>query len=172
MAATIKNNTAFIIKSINEISNNAPGKKALQKLVYLIQEKGVNLGFDFGLHFYGTYCRELDTEATTLGFDEIVKFDYSDKYSHKMNVSSNFNVEADLPALEIQMILDVIDKFKNKSPYELELLSTALYVHSHIEDKSKNSIIDGVKKIKGEKYTDKEIEDAIDYFDFFNKVIL
>ena len=49
----IADNAAHIVKRINDIWGKKPGKKTLQKLVYLIQQKGINLNYDYGIHFYG-----------------------------------------------------------------------------------------------------------------------
>ena len=51
----VSNNVAYIIKRINEEWGKKPGKKILQKMVFLIEEKGIDLGYEYGLHFYGPY---------------------------------------------------------------------------------------------------------------------
>ena len=35
--------------------NQAPGKKMVQKLIYLIERKGVDLGLNYSIHFYRPY---------------------------------------------------------------------------------------------------------------------
>lgn len=67
----ISNNAAYIIKRINDIWGEKPGKKTLQKMVSLIEQKGVNLGYDYGLHFYGPYSGSLDATTTSLGADGV-----------------------------------------------------------------------------------------------------
>ena len=52
MSEKVVNNVAYIIKCISEICEENPGKKTLQKLVFLIEQKGVNLNLEYGLHFY------------------------------------------------------------------------------------------------------------------------
>ena len=37
-----------------------PGKKMLQKLMYLISRKGVDLGLNYSIHFFGPYSSKLD----------------------------------------------------------------------------------------------------------------
>ena len=44
-------------KKITEI-NGAPCKKTLQKIVFLIEAKHVNIGCDYGIHFYGPYSAD------------------------------------------------------------------------------------------------------------------
>ena len=55
---------------------------------------------------------------------------------------------------------EVIDEFAKDSPNELELVATTLYVYKQIEDVSK--VKSGVIKIKGNKYSEKRIDAAID----------
>ena len=61
---------------MHEISHHRPVKKALQKTVFLIEQKGVSLGYDYVLHFYGPYCAELDQETAQLRTNGIIKFEY------------------------------------------------------------------------------------------------
>jgi len=57
----------ILIPIIDKISHyQIPGKKVLQKLVYLIEKKGLNLGFDYSIHYYGPYCAQLDDAVHSL----------------------------------------------------------------------------------------------------------
>jgi uncharacterized protein YwgA len=162
----VKNNVAYIIKEIREHREN-PGKKTLQKLVFLIEQKGVDLNYNYGLHFYGPYSSALDAATTFLDADGIIQFDYSG-YSHRMKVPDDVKVESDLSNEQERMVKDVIVHFKDKNPSDLELLSTVIYVYNNVEDHSKHSIIEGIIKIKGEKYSVSYIENALLDLDYFN----
>ena len=164
-----ENNAAYIIKRINEIRGERPGKKVLQKMVFLMIEKGVPLNYDFGLHFYGPYSSPLNTETDFLYADGIIKIDYSGN-SHKMEVDESVEVSScGLTDEQKNNIDDVIEKFKDMSPSNLELLTTAIYAYNLLEDKSEESIINGVVKIKGTKYSTDDIRRSFKYFSFFNK---
>ena len=67
-----------------------------------------------------------------------------------------------------QIIQDVIMRYKNFTASDLELLTTAIYVYDYIGAKTKEGIKVNVKKIKGDKYSDHEIETAIKEFAYFN----
>ena len=165
-------NAAYIIKRINEIWGDAPGKKTLQKIVFLIEQKGINLDYEYGLHFYGPYSGSLDAETAALSADGIVAFDYSG-YSHRMRVNDGFDVSpAGLLPSQISGIDEIIARFKGWSPSELELLTTAIYAYNNLADKSENSVIQGVLKIKGEKYTPAQIKNALHLFPYFNKPVI
>jgi len=162
------NNVAYVINEISSITGHPPVKKALQKFVFLLQTKGVNLGFDYTLHFYGPYCAELDHETTKLSSDGIISFDYSG-YGHKMTVveESIETVDADLGKHSLQIVKEVIERYKEKTPSELELLTTAIYAHEHTNAKTKDEVARNVKRIKGEKYNDQEIGWALNEFRYF-----
>ncbi len=170
---SLPNNVAYIIKKINDIWGKKPGKKALQKIVFLIEQKGIDLGFEYGLHFYGPYSDTLDAETSFLSADGVIEFDYSG-YSHLMSLNEkNFIVEPHgLSDEQQKTIAELIEHFKGQSPSELELLTTAIYTYNHSQDKTKESIISGVRKIKGSKYSRPQIQDSLEKFSYFNKPIL
>lgn len=56
-------------------------------------------------------------------------------------------------------INSVVDEFSEDSPSELELLATALYIYLKAKDVS--AVKQGVIKIKGEKYSETRIDEAI-----------
>lgn len=166
MSDKIENAVAYIIGKISGIRGGDPGKKTLQKMVFLIQHKGINLDFDYGLHFYGPYCSALDAMTTFLDAEGIIDFDYTG-YSHRMKINDMFEVTSGLDVAEEKIVDDVILEFKDSSPSQLELLTTAMYAFEHLPDKSIPSIVKGVKKIKGTKYSDSEIEGAIERLKYF-----
>lgn len=168
----MRNNVAYIIKQMTDITGHPPVKKALQKTVFLIERKGVNLGFTYMLHFYGPYCAELDHATSVLNGNGVISLMYG-QYGHKMTVTDEYKiVESDgLVAIQQQMIQEVISRYKNYSAFQLELLTTAIYVYDYTGAKTRQSICDNVKKIKGEKYSDYEINKAIDEFSYFGIVL-
>lgn len=167
---TVSNNAAYIIKRINDIWGEKPGKKALQKMVFLVEQKGIELGFDYGLHFYGPYSSILDAATTFLSADGVIEFDYSG-YSHLMSIDEkNFSVSpSGLNAKQISEIDNIIERFKGNTPSELELLTTAIYAYDHLDDKSMESVIKGVQKIKGSKYAEGHIRSSLEKFAYFNR---
>ena len=165
----MKDNVAYIIEQMSKITMHSPVKKALQKTVFLIERKGVDLGFKYMLHFYGPYCAELDHATAVLNSSGVIAFTY-DHYGHKMNVNEEYrNIESkNLKTEDKQIIQDVIMRYKNFTASDLELLTTAIYVYDYIGAKTKEGIKVNVKNIKGDKYSDHEIETAIKEFAYFN----
>ncbi len=162
------NNVAYIINEIASITGHSPVKKALQKTVFLLETKGVNLDFDYILHFYGPYCAELDHETTKLSADGIVNFEYT-KYGHKMSVAPEYlaSLETNLSEDSLRLAHEVITRYKDCSASDLELLTTAIYAYRHTDAKTEKDVVEKVKIIKGEKYNDQEIQCALGEFPYF-----
>jgi len=150
------------------MTNEYPGKKKFQKLVYLIENLGnVNLGFKYGIHFYGPYSSKLDDTITKLNGEGFLTYEYQGG-SHLICMEEGVSLAADdeffkpdLSEDEIAAMKEVLKKFSKRNPADLELLTTAHYAHSHLNDKSENRVIAGVQKIKGSKFSEAEIKNAI-----------
>ncbi len=162
------NNVAYIINEIASITGHSPVKKALQKTVFLLETKGVNLDFDYILHFYGPYCAELDHETTKLSSDGVVNFEYT-KYGHKMSVAPEClpSLETNLSEDSLRLAHEVITRYKDRSASDLELLTTAIYAYKHTDAQTREDVAEKVKIIKGEKYDDQEIQWALGEFPYF-----
>ena len=148
------NNDAIIniIKKLT-IKNGAPCKKTLQKIVFLIEARKVTLGCDYGIHFYGPYSYDLDFAVRELCEEGILQIEYTAQ-EHTISVLGDYNSQYN------NSIVDkTIDEFGKDSPSELELLATALYVYLKLKDTDK--IHSGVVKIKGNKYNNQRISNAV-----------
>ena len=170
MRKEFENKIAYLIKDISRISGTDPGKKTLQKLVFLIEQKGLELNCGYGLHFYGPYSSTVDEATISLSSEGIISFDYS-AFSHRMKFNEKSDIESPFSSSENKIIEDVITRFKDRTPSQLELLTTAIYAYDNLDKKDKASVVNGVLKIKGEKYSKKEIEEIFKDFDYFSKKI-
>ena len=161
-------NVTKLLQKLKDHTPDTPGKKKFQKLVYLVENVGnVSLGFDYEIYFYGPYSSELDNVLAALAGEGLIHYDYQD-YSHlicidevdESNEGSDF-FQSDLTDDELKVIDNIFSDFADKSPAELELLTTAHFAFKNIQDKSAGNIINGVKKIKGSKYSDDKIKQAL-----------
>ena len=144
-----------LIKSIQEITNVAPCKKTVQKMIYLIQEANEDYGFDYSIHYYGPYSAELDSEIRYLCTCGELNMDIS-SHGHMLSVSTSFTNQ---PLNQVTQ--NTITSFAMKSPSELELLATTLYVQREIHKTDIDNIVNSVTKIKGTKYSEAQIKEAI-----------
>lgn len=150
-------NNSAIVSIIDKITKNncAPCKKTLQKVVFLIEAKNVNIGCDYGIHFYGPYSSDLDFAIRELSDAGILQIEYT-PMEHRISVIDG-SIGADFSD---ETADSVIEEFSKDSPSELELIATALYVY--IQTKDKDKVKKGVLKIKGSKYSETRIDSAIE----------
>lgn len=146
-----------ILKIISKLTDKAgaPCKKKLQKIIYLIEEYGVDLGFEYKIHIYGPYCIDLDYTLCELMAEQNLCITYTNK-GHILKCREDINYNNIDKNME-----HVIDIFGKKTAVQLELITTALFAERHIENKSDVGIINAVKKIKGSKFSEEKIKDAI-----------
>lgn len=148
-------NVLSLIKSIQEFTGESPCKKTIQKIAYLIQEANENLGFDYSIHFYGPYSADLDSEIRYLCNCGDLNIDITD-HGHMLSVSDSLEVPPTAQAVQ-----NIIAHFGLKSPSNLELLATTLYVQRETPNSNSQDIVDSVVKIKGTKYPEIQIKMAI-----------
>lgn len=149
---------AETLKKICENGNQ--GKKAVQKLMYLIERKGVEVDLDYSIHFFGPYSAKLDDILHRLESDEIIDIDTTGR-THKVRImdSSRYK-ENELSFKEMQIVEYVIKEFGNKSAFELEGIATLDYIACKLLEENRtsdNDIINGVKRIKGTKFSDQQL---------------
>lgn len=158
-----------IIEMISKIQ--APGKTALQKIVYLIERNGVNLDFEYSIYYYGPYSSLLDYSIQSLELEGAIELE-QDGFTQRIyntDIGKGLIDEdgfSGFSQIELEKINFVLDNFANFSARQLELLTTTDYVaveeererHSNYDE---DLIINGVKNIKGSKFSDTEIANAI-----------
>lgn len=150
---------AIVIKQI--CSQTVPEKKTLQKLMYLIERKGLNLGLNYSIHFFGPYSSRLDNSLYILeSFDKIC-----------INTSGAVHTiclgEADIDGTlddgEQKVVDFVLKQFADKTARELEAITTLDYVATQLlkgncDDKE---IIQRVQQIKGAKFSIDYLTDSL-----------
>ncbi len=149
-------NILNLIKAIEKVAGKSPCKKTVQKITYLVQEAKEDLGYDYSIHFYGPYSAELDSEIRYLNNCGKLNIKITDR-GHMLSVDDDSDV-----TFSNNNVRDIITYFGTKSPSDLELLATTLYVQREIQNSNIQNIVDGVEKIKGSKYSNAQINNAID----------
>ena len=156
-----------VLKRISQFQK--PGKKTLHKIVYLLERKGIDLGFGYSIHYYGPYSSELDFAVHSLvmqGVLEIIK----DGMTHRISLTENADLLGEDARIlfdenQLRLIDEIISSFANKSAHDLEVLTTTDYVAQQIMPNGnpgyKEKIIEGVRKIKGNKFSLNKIKETI-----------
>ncbi len=147
-----------IVRSLERAAGKAPCKKTLQKIVYLLEEAGAGPEFDYTIHFYGPYSADLDYEVQSLASQGILNINYTD-YGHL--ISAGVEGENGWDTLS-RRGKEIVSNFGTETPSKLELVATTLFVQRAKKSTDAAQILPGVKKIKGAKYSDREIREAID----------
>jgi len=158
-------NVIEMLRKLSKQYDTPPGKKKFQKLVYLVENVGnVNLGFSYKIHFFGPYSDKLDDTLTNLQGKGLIYYDYKEQSHliclHEIEDYDDF-YEADLDEHELKKIEEIFSIYGGNTPNQLELLTTTHFAFENLKDKSNASVIKGVQKIKGTKYSEKQIEDAL-----------
>jgi uncharacterized protein YwgA len=138
-----------LAKKTKEIKREL-GKTATMKFIYLLQQVyKVSLGYSFGIYTYGPYSAEVMGDVDFAENIGLVKIEFSPPgYDIKPLQESKEPLES-----EIEEIIDKMFKhFGKKSPKELELLTTIIYLYNNYDknnwDKDIESISTDVKGIK------------------------
>lgn len=152
--------SAVIISQI--CSRTAPGKKMLQKLMYLIDRRGVSLGLNFGIHFFGPYSSLLENKVHNLERNDSLVVDTRGQ-THTIRLG-DIPIKGSLDPTDQQAVDFVMDAFLGKTAFELEAITTLDYVAKEmLKDYSdRNKIIAKVKSIKGDKFSSKMLNSSID----------
>ncbi len=146
---------AVIIKMICQTMT--PGKKMLQKLLYLIERKGVELNLNYSMHFFGPYSAKLDGALHLLESFDAISIDTCGS-THTINVTGEID-DVELLGSEKELVLNVLAEFRGKSALELEAITTVDYVANNLLHQGANeeAIISRVIQIKGNKFSHEEL---------------
>lgn len=150
---------AIIIKQI--CNNIEPGKKMLQKLMYLISRKGLNLDLNYSIHFFGPYSSKLDTTLHLLESYDKLFIDTSGT-THIIHLGTS-PIDGTLEDSEQGIVNSVLEKFATKSAHELEAITTLDYVATVMLKGSgtDKQIVDKVMQIKGSKFSSNYLSDSL-----------
>lgn len=149
---TFEKNAVIIGQICNRIE---PGKKMMQKLMYLIDRRGVDLDLHYSIHFYGPYSVKLEDEILFLNSLDKLEINTSGR-THLIHLGSS-PIEGELEKDEQERVDFVLDHFASRSASELEAITTLDYVafsmlKGHSGD---DEVVRRVKQIKGSKFDEK-----------------
>ncbi len=145
-----------IIYTLQDLNKKPPCKKSIQKIIYLLKESPISqkdFEYNYSMHFYGPYSSELDFELQNLVAENLLSIEYTN-FGHLLS-TSNKNMD------NLENEFHILRSFGTLSPSQLELLATTLYVKRESPNSSNDEIINLVKRIKGEKYSYSEIDNAL-----------
>ncbi|MFR5780543.1 MAG: hypothetical protein ACLUGA_07785 [Oscillospiraceae bacterium] len=150
---------AIIIGQICDVIE--PGKKMLQKMMYLIERQGVNLELKYSIHFFGPYSSKLDETIHILESNDRLVIDTSG-VTHIIH-KGIIPIEGHLDIEDQEKTDFVIEHFSNKSALDMEAITTLDYVANKMlgGTKDEEEIISKVKKIKGSKFSEARLTENL-----------
>lgn len=156
--------TSFEMNSIiiRQICNKLePGKKMLQKLMYLISRRGVNLDFNYSIHFFGPYSPKLENIIYALESYDKLRIDTSGT-THTIHLGT-VEIDGVLESVDQVQVDEVLANFSTKTAYELEAITTIDYVASVLlkQHGSDQEIINKVRQIKGTKFSEEYLQNGL-----------
>ena len=150
---------AFLIGDI--CKDHQTGKKKLQKLMYLIERKGVQLDLRYSIHFFGPYSSKLDHIIHILENEDWLDIDTSGQ-THRIIMKKEENGQ--LSKEDNILVDEVREAFYDKSPMELEALTTIDYVATTLLHGTarRDDVIKQAKITTGYKFSAQESEKVYD----------
>lgn len=105
------------------------GRTRLQKSVYLLQARGIDLGFDFDYHHYGPYSEELANAARDAEALGLVGVEWKNAYGNEYAIFQSNVAVSDFPKFDkASEVLRVLSKY---DATVLELAATADFLEKN-----------------------------------------
>ena len=140
------------------------GKKASQKLFYFFEREGIDLNLRYGIHYYGPYSSRLSDLIDDMELEGIISIKEIHN-THKITwVAKEKPKKNYISKNDYRIAEKVMKEFGNKTPKDLEALSTIDYVYQKMDSdkKSKKEVLHRVSEIKGNKFTDIDLKKYYD----------
>lgn len=159
----------LILKSLHMVEK-IDGRKKIQKIIYLINNRMSNAFSDYRFYLYGPYSDQLFYELQNLNDDKIItEISNTQSYSYTItNKGKEF-----LDQLEAKMSLEDIEKFKivkklnDYSSEDLEIMASLYYISTEFNEISYDEMVEVLMERKP--YLDEErIREALEIFDIMN----
>jgi uncharacterized protein YwgA len=159
---------ALVVKRWSDRKPDGLGRTMLQKLVYFIQAKGVPVPFEYRLHYYGPFSQSLSESIEWLKVAGAIVDRATDESRSDFGPGANIEkvLEPHLGELHVHeaKVDQVIEAFANLGGERMELLSTTHFVqNAAMVENTKSRTIREVRRVKGDKFSEEEIEEAIKY---------
>lgn len=149
-----------VIESIKSVKGQYPGKKELQKTVYLLQNKGLASNYSYRFYFYGPYSDVLDEDIQRLTIQGALEI-HQDDLTHRIMISNHARVRAIADdSKNARLIRETINDLGQISPRHLELMTTIIFLlDNHMVGSNcvEGDLVAKVHDVKDDKYRDEEI---------------
>lgn len=159
----------LILKSLNMVEK-IDGRKKIQKIIYLINNKMSNVFSDYRFYLYGPYSDQLFYELQNLNDDEIIN-EISNTQSYSYMITNKGKEFLDL--LESKMsvedieIFEIVKRLNEYSSEDLEIMASLYYISREFNEISCEEMVEELMERKP--YLGEErIREALEIFDLMN----
>lgn len=143
------------------------GKVKIQKVIYFLQKAcGVDLGYEFFMHYYGPYSSELNSTLHEMKTEGLLRFSvaiYPSYYGYQIDPVEKASETVQLPAKIREKADKIIDLFNTDDAQKMELLSSIHFVRAILMDQGKTfdkeSVVNEVQLLKP-KFEQEKIAEA------------
>ena len=115
-----------LVMIIKACGGEVLGKKKFQKLIYLAQEKGLYLGYDFGYHYFGVFSSEVESDLHLGETFGLLKQEVTNYCGNPVKICLTEKNHID--DNEYENVLSTVSKLSKEESRTLEVLSTILYL--------------------------------------------
>jgi uncharacterized protein YwgA len=119
------------------------GKVKIQKVIYFLQKAcGVDLGYEFFMHYYGPYSPELNDTLQGMKTEGLLKFSlfiYSSYYGYNIELGEKASKTVQLPTHIREKADKIIGLFNTNDAQKMELLSSIHFVRAILKEQRKPS---------------------------------
>jgi uncharacterized protein YwgA len=155
---------AALVEELSKRGVRVRGKKALQKLLFLAQDRGWPTSFNFRLHFYGPYSDEADAITDLLQADGVLRRDVQGDIVPGDIVASVGKAFVRSAAAK-NAAAEIARLFGDDDPMTLELLATIKYMWDServlYRKVAPSAVVKRVAKYKGPKFDEAQIKSGI-----------
>ena len=148
-----------IIRRLEEM-NISSDKIVVQKLTYYLKEEGLPISYNYEMHAYGPYAKELSSDADYLELENQLSI-------YKCQYKTGDKYKDELPENYMNLIDEKISKFRslinNDFNFDsMEIFGTTLYCYNALKkigiEPTCDKVIDEFKAWKGKKYANHLIQ--------------
>jgi uncharacterized protein YwgA len=119
------------------------GKVKMQKVIYFLQEAcGVDLEYDFFMHYYGPYSPELNNTLQEMKTEGLLQFSlaiFPSYYGYQIDPGEKASKEIQIPAKIREKADKIVELFNMYDAQKMELLASIHFVRAILMEQGKKS---------------------------------
>lgn len=154
---------AQIVHDYKSVSGRTAGKKAIQKLVYVLQQRAKDAQFyRFSFYNYGVYSQDLARDIADAERYDFINVSY-DAHANAYSIEPSENFAYNSKFLPSSYNAEYCKDALPLSPRELELITTIMFVRDEEKLPNEDSVVKRVLELKP-KFEEHEVLKQMPHF--------